>query len=129
LQHIDEGGDEMSKVRVAVAGYGTIGARLADGVVRQEDMELVGVADVAPTLLIRALHESGMPYRLFLVDPKRKPEFDELGIPVSGTFEELLDQVDVVLDAAPAGIGAKNKELSSSMASRQFSKAGKRDGS
>lgn len=101
----------MSKVKVAVAGYGTIGTRLADGVARQEDMELVGVADVAPTLPIRALHESGMPYRLFLVDPKRKPEFDELGIPVSGTFEELLDQVDVVLDAAPGGIGAKNKEL------------------
>lgn len=101
----------MSKVRVAVAGYGTIGMRLADGAARQEDMELVGVADVAPTLAIRALHESGMPYKLFLVDPARKPEFDALGIPVAGTFDEMLEQVDVVLDATPAGIGAKNKAL------------------
>jgi len=101
----------MGKARVGVAGYGTIGMRLADGAARQEDMELVGVADVAPTLAIRALHESGMAYRLFLVDMARKPEFDALGIPVSGSFEDLLSQVDVVLDSTPAGIGAKNKEL------------------
>lgn len=39
----------MGKVKVGVAGYGTIGQRLADGVARQEDMELVGVVDAAPT--------------------------------------------------------------------------------
>ena len=39
------------KVRVGVAGYGVIGQRLADGVALQQDMELVGIADVAPTLL------------------------------------------------------------------------------
>lgn len=101
----------MSKVKVGVAGYGVIGQRLADGAALQGDMELLGVVDVVPTLAVRALHESGMPYKLFLVDPTRKPEFDEIGIPVSGTFEELLEQVDVMLDATPAGIGAKNKEL------------------
>jgi glyceraldehyde-3-phosphate dehydrogenase (NAD(P)) len=101
----------MSKVKVGVAGYGVIGQRLADGAALQGDMELVGVVDVVPTLAVRALHESGMPYKLFLLDPARKPEFDEIGIPVSGTFEELLEQVDVMLDATPAGIGAKNKEL------------------
>jgi len=51
--------------KVAVVGYGVIGQRLADGVARQEDMELVGVADVAPTLPVRALHEKGMPYDLY----------------------------------------------------------------
>ena len=66
----------MSKVKVGVAGYGVIGQRLADGVALLGDMELVGVADVAPTLAVRALHESGMPYKLFLVDPARKPELD-----------------------------------------------------
>ena len=34
----------MKKVKVGVAGYGVIGQRLADGVARQEDMELVGVS-------------------------------------------------------------------------------------
>lgn len=101
----------MSRARVGVIGYGTIGTRLADGAALQGDMELVGITDVAPTLAVRALHESGMPYKLFLVDLARKPQFDALGIPVSGTLEDLLEQVDVVLDATPAGIGAKNKEL------------------
>lgn len=101
----------MVKTKVAVAGYGTIGMRLADGVAKQGDMELVGVADVAPTMAVRALHEAGMSYDLYLVDMTRKPAFDEIGIPVTGSFEDLLGQVDIVLDATPAGIGAKNKEL------------------
>ena len=50
----------MKKIRVGVAGYGTIGQRLADGVAMQEDMELVGIADLAPTLSIRALRENDM---------------------------------------------------------------------
>ena len=101
----------MAKVRVGVAGYGTIGQRLADGVARQGDMELVGVADMAPTLAIRALYEKGMPYDLYLVDGANKEDFDKLGIPVAGTFQDLLGKVDIMLDSAPAGIGAKNKVL------------------
>ncbi len=78
-------------IKVGVVGYGTIGQRLADGVALQKDMELVGVADVAPTLAIRALKEKGMH--------------------VSGSLEDLIQKVDVVLDATSAGVGAKNKEL------------------
>ena len=101
----------MSKVKVGVVGYGTIGQRLADGAVLQDDLELVGIVDVAPTLGLRALYETGMPYDLYLVDPARKPEFDAIGIPVTGSFEDLLSQIDVALDATPGGVGAKNKEM------------------
>lgn len=101
----------MTKIRVGVAGYGTIGQRLADGVALQEDMELIGVADLAPTLAIRALKEKGMPYDLYLVDGANKTEFDLLGIPVAGSFTDLLSKVDIMLDSAPGGIGAKNKML------------------
>ena len=101
----------MSKIKVGVAGYGTIGQRLADGVALQEDMELVGVADIAPTLGIRALYEKGMPYDLYLVEGSDKATFDTLGIPVAGSFDDLLNKVDIMLDSAPGGIGAKNKEL------------------
>jgi glyceraldehyde-3-phosphate dehydrogenase (NAD(P)) len=101
----------MSKPRVAVVGYGVIGQRLADGVARQHDMELVGVVDVAPTLSIRALKESGMPYRLFTVAPEQKADFDTAGIPVSGTLDDILENVDIVLDSTPAGVGRKNKEI------------------
>jgi hypothetical protein len=46
--------------------------------------------DVAPTLAVRALHEAGMYYDLYLVDMARKPQFDELGIPVTGSMDDLL---------------------------------------
>jgi glyceraldehyde-3-phosphate dehydrogenase (NAD(P)) len=99
----------MSKVKVGVAGYGVIGNRLAAGVVAQDDMELVGVADVAPTLAVRALVERGMPFPLFAAVPGSEHALGDAGVPVSGSFDELLDEVDVMLDAAPGGIGAKNK--------------------
>lgn len=107
----------MAKIKVAVSGYGVIGQRLADGVAMQQDMELIGVADLAPTLAIRALHENDMvgannvTYKLFLVDGADKQKFDELGIPVAGSFEELVQQADIILDSAPGGVGAKNKVI------------------
>ncbi|HRY21475.1 MAG TPA: type II glyceraldehyde-3-phosphate dehydrogenase, partial [Flexilinea sp.] len=98
-------------VKVGVCGYGVIGQRLADGVALQKDMELVGVADVAPTLAIRALKEKGMPYSLYLASEENRAKFEQLKIPVSGTLEELVRKCDIILDATSAGVGAKNKEL------------------
>ncbi|MDR2484789.1 MAG: type II glyceraldehyde-3-phosphate dehydrogenase [Treponema sp.] len=98
-------------VKVGVAGYGVIGQRLADGVALQKDMELVGIADVAPTLSIKALKEKGMPYDLYLVDGADTSKFDAGGIPYKGGFRDLIGQVDVMLDSSPGGVGAKNKEL------------------
>ncbi|HNV19552.1 MAG TPA: type II glyceraldehyde-3-phosphate dehydrogenase, partial [Rectinema sp.] len=101
----------MAKVKVGVAGYGVIGQRLADGVALQQDMELVGVADVAVTLSVRALREKGMPYKFFLAAPEKREEFEKAGIPLSGSLEDLIQQVDVMLDATSAGVGAKNRVL------------------
>jgi glyceraldehyde-3-phosphate dehydrogenase (NAD(P)) len=101
----------VSKIRVGVIGYGTIGSRLADGVALQGDMELVGIADVVPALPLRALQESGAPYKVFYVDADRKNEFAEAGVPLAGSLDELLGQIDVALDATPGGVGAKMKEL------------------
>ena len=107
----------MSKIKVAVAGYGVIGQRLADGVAMQGDMELIGVADLAPTLSIRALAEKDMIgannvlYKLYLVDGADKASFDALGIPVAGSFDEMVQKADVILDSAPGGVGVKNKEV------------------
>ncbi len=101
----------MSEVKVGVAGYGVIGQRLADGVALQGDMELVGVADIAPTLAVRALRERGMPYRFFCALPERRKDLEGAGIPVSGTLEELVSSVDVMLDATTGGVGIRNKQL------------------
>ena len=106
----------MAKIKVGVAGYGTIGQRLADGVAMQGDMELVGIADLAPTLSLQALRErdmigaNGVKYNLYLVDGADEAAFKEKDIPVEGTFADLCQKVDIMLDSAPGGVGAKNKE-------------------
>jgi glyceraldehyde-3-phosphate dehydrogenase (NAD(P)) len=97
--------------RIGVVGYGTIGERLADGVAKQKDMELVGVVDVAPTLPVRALVESGRGYPIYCSFPERIPDLEATGIPIAGTLDDLMEQVDMVLDAAPPGIGWKNREM------------------
>lgn len=101
----------MNKIKVGVAGYGVIGQRLADGVALQGDMELIGVADVAPTLSVRALKEKGMPYKFFTAAPDNTAALEAVGIPISGTLEDLVKQVDIMLDATSAGVGLKNKEI------------------
>ena len=98
-------------VKVAVVGYGVIGQRLADGVAAQEDMELVGIADVAPTISLRALKERGMPFDLYSAVPEKRQSLEDAGIPVSGTLEELVQKVDIVLDATSPGVGAQNKAM------------------
>ncbi len=114
-------------VKVGVVGYGVIGQRLADGVALQKDMELVGVADVAPTLAIRALKEKGMPYSLYVAIPENVKQFEAAGIPVAGTLEELVKKVDVVLDATSAGVGAKNKELYRKMGKKAIFQGGEKN--
>ena len=106
----------MAKIKVGVAGYGTIGQRLADGVAMQEDMELVGIADLAPTLSLQALRErdmigaNGVEYKVYLVDGADEQAFADKKIPVAGSFADLCQSVDIMLDSAPGGVGAANKE-------------------
>ena len=96
----------MGGIRVGVVGYGTIGSRLADGVAVQGDMELIGVADVTPTLPLRAFQESGASCDVFYVDAAKKDEFAAAGVPLAGSLDDLLSGIDVALDATPGGVGA-----------------------
>ena len=98
-------------IKVGVVGYGVIGQRLADGVMLQKDMKLVGVADVGPTLAVMALKEKGMIYDFYLAAPENREKLEQYGIPIAGSLEELVQKVDVVLDATSAGVGAKNKQI------------------
>ncbi|MBM1154677.1 type II glyceraldehyde-3-phosphate dehydrogenase [archaeon] len=96
------------KVRVGVLGYGTIGARVADAIAKQPDMVLIGVSKRTPDYRAEAAVRRG--YALFV--PKNSiPAFEEYGISVAGSVEDLLRQVDVIVDATPKGVGAKNKPL------------------
>ena len=97
------------KVRVAVNGYGVIGKRVADAVALQDDMELVGIADINYDYRVRVAAERGYPIYASL--PERRRLMEEAGFSVAGTLEDLVRQVDVVCDCTPKGIGAKNKAI------------------
>jgi len=114
-------------VKVLVSGYGVIGQRLADGVELQGDMELVGVVDAAPTLTVQALRDKGMPYKLYAAFDGAREPLEAAGIPVSGTMAGILPEVDIVLDAAPGGIGAQNKELYQEHGKKAVFQGGEKD--
>lgn len=98
----------VEKIRVAVNGYGVIGKRVADAVRAQPDMELVGVGDVISDYRIRTAVVKAIPVYASIAD--KAEEMERAGIPVMGTLDDLLGEVDVVVDATPKGIGARNLE-------------------
>ena len=94
------------KVRVGVNGYGVIGKRVADAVRTQDDMELVGVTDVAHDYRIRLAANLGMD--VYAASPDKANEMRDAGVLLAGMLTDLLQQVDVIVDATPKGIGAQN---------------------
>ena len=94
----------MTKIKVGIVGYGTIGKRIADAVRLQNDMELVAVT-------ARSYN-----YRMISADLKKIPMYDwpeaeDLnGLKMTGTFDDLLKNVDIIVDCSPKKGGAENKE-------------------
>lgn len=97
------------KIKILVNGYGVIGKRLADAVALQDDMELIGVADVSADWRIKVAIKNG--YNVFASSPDALSQMKEAGIAVQGEMQEALKNIDLVIDATPQGIGAKNKPL------------------
>ena len=50
----------MRKIKVGVVGYGTIGKRVADVVMLQDDMELVGITVNSYNYKIKAANRKGI---------------------------------------------------------------------
>ena len=98
-------------VKVLVNGYGVIGKRVADAVLKQEDMKLIGISDIVYDWRIKMAMTKGLPIYASLAD--KVNEMKRGGIDVEGTLEELLKkgEIDVIIDCTPAKIGAKNKPL------------------
>jgi len=96
-------------MKVGINGYGTIGKRVADAVTLQPDMELVGVAKTRPNFEAELAVRNGYP--LYAAVEERADRFAEEGIDIAGGVEELVAASDVVVDACPSGIGAKNKPM------------------
>jgi glyceraldehyde-3-phosphate dehydrogenase (NAD(P)) len=93
---------------VGINGYGTIGKRVADAVSAQDDMKVVGVTKRTPNFEAKRAVELG--YDIYMSAPERENLFEEAGIPVKGTIDDLYNKIDIVVDCTPGGVGAKNKE-------------------
>jgi glyceraldehyde-3-phosphate dehydrogenase (NAD(P)) len=98
----------MSKVKVAINGYGTIGKRVADAVSLQDDMEVLGVTKTKPTFEARLANDKGYP--LYGISKESVKSFEEAGLKTEGVFDSLLEQADIIVDCTPGKVGAKNKE-------------------
>jgi glyceraldehyde-3-phosphate dehydrogenase (NAD(P)) len=97
---------ESRKVRVGVNGYGVIGKRVAAAVTQQTDMVLTGVSDVVTDWRAHMVAQNG--FHLFGATGEHVRSMRDAGLDVTGTLEDLLADVDVVVDCTPKRIAAKN---------------------
>lgn len=97
-----------TRTRIALVGYGVIGRRVADAVLLQGDMELIGIADVATDWRIARAIDRG--FRLFAATPDAAEPMQAAGLRISGTLDDLVQASDVVVDCTPKRFGATNAE-------------------
>src|SRR3989344_5964237 len=91
-------------IKVGLVGYGTIGKRVADAVAMQKDMKLIGVTAHSYSFNTEVAKQKG--YKIFAADGDNdlKPN----GINPDGDINNLLEEVDVIVDATPKKIGKDN---------------------
>ena len=92
--------------RVGIIGYGTVGKRVTDAVLRQPDMELVGISAHSYNYRIDVANQKGIP----IYAMNDITELSGNGIQVKGSIKNLLSNIDVVVDCTPKKIGKANKE-------------------
>jgi glyceraldehyde-3-phosphate dehydrogenase (NAD(P)) len=97
------------KIRVAVNGYGVIGKRVADAVIRQDDMELVGVADIGIDWRPRMAMQKR--FRLYAATEEHREAMWKAGLDVAGNLDDLLGASDLVVDCTPKRVAAANIDL------------------
>jgi len=93
-------------IKVGVIGYGTIGKRIADVVLLQDDMELIGVTGNTFNYKIKSAINKGI--NIFAAD-HLGTGLKRNGVCLAGKIVDLLEECDVVCDCTPKGVGKKNK--------------------
>ena len=94
----------MGKIKVGIVGYGTIGKRVADAILLQDDMQLVGVTAHSYNYKMLAAKEKGIPV-FSMQDAEGLDKLD-----IKGTCKELLEKVDIVVDCTPKKSGQEHKD-------------------
>tara|TARA_Y100000310_G_scaffold247803_1_gene253522 strand:+ start:15139 stop:16152 length:1014 start_codon:yes stop_codon:yes gene_type:complete len=97
----------LGKVKVVINGYGVIGRRVADAILKQDDMELIGVTKTKPDF--RLLEAKEKRIKIFTVSDKNA--FEEKNYQVEGDLKDALKETDVVIDCSPKNKGVENLEV------------------
>ncbi|MFQ6088452.1 MAG: phosphorylating glyceraldehyde-3-phosphate dehydrogenase [Candidatus Methanofastidiosia archaeon] len=109
-------------MKIFINGYGTIGKRVADAVLLQKDMELLGVSKRKPDFEARMALEKG--FRLFTLR-ENLSSFKARGY----NAEEIskgISESDVVIDCTPKNMGAVNKKLYERLSKRAIFQGGEK---
>ena len=93
-------------IKVGVVGYGTIGKRVADAVRLQKDMKFVGVTAHSFNYRMLSAYELKIP--MYTIDAEN--DLKSHGISPEGTFNDMLEETDVIIDCTPSKVGKENKE-------------------
>ena len=91
--------------KVFVNGYGSIGSRITSFLKDDPEITVLGVGKYSPDEKVNVAISRG----LNVYVPERKVD-DFKDYKISGTIESVLDDCDLVIDAAPGGHGYKNKK-------------------
>lgn len=116
--------ETMSKLRVAVNGYGTIGKRVAEAIALQADMMVEGVVKTKPDYSCELIEQKG--YSLYAASKESLDAFRKANIKVEGLAEELFKRCDIVVDCTPEGVGAKYRQTYESMGVRAIFQGGEK---
>ncbi|MHC1598360.1 MAG: type II glyceraldehyde-3-phosphate dehydrogenase [Candidatus Methanofastidiosia archaeon] len=92
-------------IKVGIVGYGTIGKRVADIVKNSKGMEIAGVTSRSYSCRLDVAKDRG--FSVF-VPENAATEFDNRGFKVGGTFGDLCETADIVVDATPNKVPLKN---------------------
>src|SRR2546428_10610338 len=80
--------------RIAVNGYGTIGKRVADAVVLQDDMRLAGVAKTKPDFEAKLAARKG--YAVYAATPDGVAKLKKAGVKPAGNHPEHLKEAELL---------------------------------
>jgi len=98
----------MDKIKIMLVGYGSQGTRIAEAVSAQPDIQLVGIGLKEPDIFAHMAFRKG--FQIYAMSKEDIHKFKEAKIVLQGMLSDVLSEVDVAVDATPAGIGRKNKE-------------------
>jgi glyceraldehyde-3-phosphate dehydrogenase (NAD(P)) len=91
--------------RVFVNGYGSIGSRVAQFIKDDPEIKVVGVGKFSPDDKVNDVIARG-----FDVFVPQKSIGSFKNYKIKGSIEGALDECDIVIDAAPGGVGYQNKK-------------------